>query len=169
MRWLFLFFCMLQVGFLTAQTLDNSFDKRIAKTADSLVCAEPDEEKPVTLSAKLVADFGGDSIAVILKVMMAPGWHIYAYVPENMPYILAECLLEPDANAKQVGTWIKSVPQASTTDKGVLIYENVAMFTHKLKKTSKLVKGKISTGLYYQTCNLQQCLPPVEAKIELAY
>ena len=164
-----MFLFMLQAGFLTAQTTENSFDKRIARAADSLVCAEPDEEKPVTLNAKLLADYGGDSIAVIFKVRMAPGWHIYAYVPENMPYILAECLLKPDANAKQVGSWIKSVPQASTTDKGVLIYENVAVFIHKLKKTSKLAKGKISTGLYHQTCNLQQCLPPVEAKIELTY
>lgn len=169
MRWFLMFLFMLQAGFLTAQTVDNGFDKRIKGAADSLMCEEPDEEKPVTLNAKLVADYGGDSIAVIIKIRMTPGWHIYAYVPENMPYILTECLLEPDANAKQVGTWIKSVPQASTTDKGVLIYEHVAVFTHKLKKVSKLVKGKISTGLYYQTCNLQQCLPPVEAKIELTY
>ncbi|MBD1366592.1 hypothetical protein IDJ77_22450 [Mucilaginibacter sp. ZT4R22] len=169
MRWFLTFFCVLQVGFLTAQTAENSFDKRIARGADSLACEVPDEERPVMLNAKLISDYGGDSVAVIIKACMAPGWHLYAYIPENMPYILTECLLESDANAKPVGAWIKSAPQASTTDKGVLIYEDVAVFTRKLKKTSKLIRGKISTGLYYQTCNLQQCLPPVEAKIELMY
>lgn len=169
MKWFLLFLCMLQAGFLTAQTTDNGFDKRIARAADSLVCAEPDEERPVTLNAKLVADHGGDSVAVIIKACLAPGWHIYAYVPENMPYILTECLLQSDANAKPVGTWSKSIPKTSTTDKGVMIYEDVALFTHKLKKTFTSVQGKIGTGLYYQTCNLQQCLPPVETKIELTY
>lgn len=164
-----MFLCMLQAVFLTAQTTEKSFDKRIARAADSLTCQQPDEEKPLTVNARLVADYPGDSVAVIVKVRMAPGWHIYAYVPENMPYIVTEYLLEPDSNVKKVGAWTKSVPIASTTDKGVMIYEDVAVFTHKLKKTSKQAKGKISTGLYYQTCNLQQCLPPDEVKVELAY
>lgn len=169
MKWLLILVCVLQAGFLKAQTVGKSFDEKIARAADSLVCPKADEEKPVTLNAKLVADIKGDSVAVIVKANIAEGWHVYAFVPENQPYIVTECLLEPDANAKPTGTWIKSVPKASTTDKGVFIYEDGAVFIRKLKKTSKTVKGKIGTGLYYQTCNLQQCLPPVEAKIELAY
>ena len=169
MKWFLMFLIVLQTSLLCAQSKPGSFDQRIAKTADGMVCDVPDEEKPVTLNAKLVADLEGDSIAVIVKACLAPGWHLYAYVPDNMPYLLTECLLEHDAGVKLVGAWIKSTPKPSTTDKGVLIYEDVAVFTHKLKKTSESVKGKISTGLYYQTCNLKQCLPPVEAKIELTY
>lgn len=169
MRWLLLLFCVLQAGLLNAQTANKSFDERIARAADSLLCPIPDEERPVTLNAKLVKDDEGDSVAIIIKANMAKGWHLYAYVPDHQPYIVAECLLEPDVNAEATGTWIKSAPKPSTTDKGVFIYEDMAVFTHKLKKNSKLVKGKVVTGLYYQTCNLQQCLPPVEVKFKLTY
>lgn len=169
MRWLLILFCVLQAGFLKAQTAGKSFDEQISSAANSLVCPIADEQKPVTLNAKLVYDIKSDSVAVIVKANIAEGWHVYAFVPENQPYIVTECLLEPDANAKPAGTWIKSVPKASTTDKGVFIYEDTAIFIRKLKKTSKTVKGKIITGLYYQTCNLRQCLPPAEEKIELDY
>jgi hypothetical protein len=160
---------VLQAGFLSAQTSKESLDRKISKAAAGLICPIADEQNPVTLNSMLVTDFQGDSIAVIVKANLAKGWHIYAFVPENQPYIVTECLLEPDANLQPVGKWVKSAPIASNTDKGVFIYENTAFFIHKMKKKSKNVKGKISTGLYYQTCNLQQCLPPIEVKMEVAY
>lgn len=168
MKYFFIIICFLQLNTLSAQTKEESFDQQIARLADSLKCSIPDEENPVMLNAQLVSSNKGDSIAVIVKVSMASGWHLYAYVPPNLPYITTELLLESNADLNVAGEWKKSSPIASTTDIGVLIYEDVAIFTRKLAKGSK-TPGKITTGLYYQTCNLQQCLPPTERKLELAY
>jgi hypothetical protein len=143
------------------------FDKKIAQTAKQLTCVQPDEKNPVTLNAQLVTE--GDSLAIIVKATIAPGWHIYAYVPQTEPYIMIDPILKLPENIKAIGEWKKTEPEASSIDKGVLIYENEAVFIHKAVKLTNAPGGLIKTGLYYQTCNLRQCLPPDEKTFELKY
>jgi hypothetical protein len=144
------------------------FDAKINEAAKQLTCAIPDERNPVTLNAKLI--FDGDSIAVIVKTSIAHGWHIYQYVPATLPYIPIDHILEFPLNLKKSGGWIRSRPMSSVNDPGVLIYEQSAIFIHKLVKVpSTQEDGVIRTGLYYQTCNLKQCLPPAEKIFELKY
>jgi len=169
MKWKLLIACLLQVVLVRAQNITQSFDQKITAAARALTCTDPDEQNPVTLNATLVSMAASDSIAVIVKAHLEPGWHLYAYVPDNMPYIVIKCILNPDANVKAIGSWVKSSPSASAMYPGVYIYEYEAVFIHKLKKVSGTVTGIISTGLYYQTCNLRQCLPPVEQTFELKY
>lgn len=146
----------------------SSFDVAIAAAAKQLKCAEPDEEKPVTLKAQLVKE--GDSIAVIVKVQMAPGWHIYQYVPSSQPYIPIEHILKVPENVRIVGEWEKTKPTSSANDPGVLIYEQEAVFVHKaLKLSDGKAEDVVRAGLYYQTCNLRQCLPPEEEVFDLKY
>lgn len=70
----------------------SAFDRKIAEALKIMKCAEPSDERPVTLNAGLLHD--KDSTAVILKVQMAPGWHIYQYVPASMPYISIDQILK---------------------------------------------------------------------------
>ncbi len=143
----------------------SSFDKKIVQAISQLKCAEPSDETPVTLKAGLVHD--KDSTAVIVKVQMANGWHIYQYVPANMPYIAIDHILRLPEGLKAVGKWNVSPPLPSIHDKGVLIYENQAWFVHKVLRTAALkAHSVIKAGLYYQTCDLRQCLPPVEQVFE---
>ena len=162
MKRLLLFF-IFPVLSVNAQT---DFEKKIAEAARILLCDEPNEQGPVTLNSKLV--YEKDSVAVIVKVALAPGWHIYQFVPSTLPYIPIEHVLQLPEGIFAVGGWIKSEPMASVADPGVLIYEKEAVFVHKaVKKEERRSKGVIRTGLYYQTCNLNQCLPPVEKVFEL--
>ena len=144
------------------------FDMKISETARQMLCPLPDENNPVSLNAQLVG--AGDSMAIIVKVRMAPGWHIYAYVPPSQPYIAIDQILRLPESLKASGSWEKTEPEASSDDPGVLIYENEAVF---IQKAVKLPVGKtggvIKAGLYYQTCNLRQCLPPVEKIFDLKY
>lgn len=144
----------------------SGFDKKITQAAKQLYCATPTEQTPVTINARTLTE--NDSIAVIVKVNIAPGWHIYQYVPPTLPYIPLEHILKPSEGIQAVGTWQITKPFSSVTDAGVLVYENNALFVHKLVRSAgEKTKGVIHTGLYYQTCNLQQCLPPDEKTFDL--
>ena len=146
----------------------SGFEAKITQTARHLTCPQPDEANPVTLNAQLVSE--GDSIAIIVKALVAPGWHIYAYVPPTQPYIAIDQILRLPENVKAVGEWKKTEPQTSSDDPGVLIYEDEAVFIHKAVKRSDVKSsGVIKAGLYYQTCDLRQCLPPEEKTFELKY
>lgn len=162
-RIFFLTLCL--IGWASARAQLNV---KIAKVVKDLNCPLPGEQNPVTLNAALVSD--KDSLAIVVKVSLAPGWHIYEYVPDNMPYIAIERILQLPVKVKTVGSWIKTEPATSANDPGVLIYENEAVFIHKAVK-SKVAKsgGMIKAGLYYQTCNLRQCLQPKEETFELKY
>lgn len=161
------FFMLIFFPVLTSEC-QSGFDARIAAAAKQLTCFPPDEQNPVSLNAQLVSE--GDSIAIILKVSMAPGWHIYAYVPSTQPYIAIDQILQLPGNVKAVGGWTRTEPETSSADVGVLIYDDQALFIHKAVRSAHQRSGNIiRTGLYYQTCNLRQCLPPVEKIFELKY
>lgn len=146
----------------------SKLDKKIMVAAKHLTCPQADEREPVTLNAQSVNE--GDSIAVIVKVSIAPGWHIYAYVPPTQPYIPIDQILYLPEGIKAIGEWKKTEPGSSSDDPGVLIYEKEAVFIHKAVKLSPAKTGAIiKAGLYYQTCNLRQCLPPKEITFELKY
>jgi hypothetical protein len=146
----------------------SRLDAKIMEAARQLTCLQPGERNPVMLNAQLVKE--GDSMAVIVKAAMAPGWHIYAYVPATLPYIAIGHVLELPGNCQSVGEWQKPEAQAYADDPGVLIYEDEAVFIHKLVKLhGSNTGGAIRAGLYYQTCNLRQCLPPSEKIFELKF
>lgn len=146
----------------------SKLDVKIRETARLLSCPQPDEQNPVTLNAQSVRE--GDSIAIIVKALMAPGWHIYAYVPPTQPYIAIDQILRLPENIRAVGDWKKTQPSASADDPGVLIYEQEAVFIHKAVKLSAAPSEEvIRAGLYYQTCNLRQCLPPEEKVFEIKF
>ena len=158
-------------GFVTALLLvgppvyaQTSFDRKIAASVVKLECMEPSEEKPVTLVAATVVE--RDSVAVIVKTRIAAGWHIYQYVPATAPYIPIELILKLPKNLTGIGKWEMTRATPSVHDKGVMIYEREALFVRKALKTAE-VTGAITAGLYYQTCNLRQCLQPVEETFEL--
>ncbi|MEJ2884786.1 hypothetical protein [Pedobacter sp. GR22-6] len=144
----------------------STFDKKILEAVKQLKCAEPSDEAPVRLNAGLVAE--RDSVAVVVKVQLAVGWHIYQYVPASMPYIAMDHILKIPEGLKAAGNWVISPPFPSAQDKGVLIYEKQAWFIHKMLRTAGLKKDAVvKAGLYYQTCDLRQCLQPVEEVFDL--
>jgi hypothetical protein len=145
----------------------SKLDLKIGERAKQMSCPAPSEEDPVTLNVRSIVE--GDSIGIVMKVALAPGWHIYAYVPPTLPYIPIDQILQLPENVKGAGEWKKTEPQGSAEDPGVLMYENEAVFTRKAVKLSRGETGVIKAGLYYQTCNLRQCLPPREKTFDVPY
>jgi DsbC/DsbD-like thiol-disulfide interchange protein len=139
--------------------------RKISDAVQQLKGDAPTLQDPVALRAGMVTS--GDSVAFIVKVVIAPGWHIYSYVPGNQPYIPIEHVLQLPENIRAVGKWEKSRPTTSVNDPGVLMYEKEALFVQKAVKVAGAKPGKTVVGLYYQACDLRQCLRPVEKTIEL--
>lgn len=117
-------------------------------------------------------------MAVIVKTSIMSGWHLYAFVPSNLPYITTECLLELPDGLTAVGEWQKTSATPSATDAGVLIWENEAVFVRKVRAAGagagqstavQLRTGQLKAGLSYQTCDLRQCLPPAEKWFQLTF
>ena len=153
------------LSFLSAAAQSN-LDQQIATAAAGLQCSAPNEQTPVTLNAQLVT--AGDSLAVIVKASIAQGWHIYALVSPGQPYMVSEPLITFPEGVKPVGDWKKTEPMATANAPGVLIYEDEVVFVHKAVKGKGAV-GTIKAGLYFQSCDIRQCLPPKEVTFDLKY
>ncbi|GAO43019.1 protein-disulfide reductase DsbD domain-containing protein [Flavihumibacter petaseus] len=143
----------------------SELGKKVSDAVQQMKMDPPAVQDPVALRAGTV--ISGDSIAYIVKVALAPGWHIYSYVPDNQPYIPIEHVLQLPENIRAVGKWEKTKPTASVNDPGVLLYEKEAVFVQKAVKVAGAKPGKTVVGLYYQACDLRQCLRPVEKTVEL--
>lgn len=142
----------------------SPLDEKIKAELGALKVTKATEADPLSINATAVTV--GDSVAILIKTNMAPGWHTYHYVPTNMPYVQTEYVLRLPENVADKGAWTHSRPSLSTTDQGVLIHENNAWYVYKtVRKDKKPVE--LTVGLYYQICDLRQCLPPTEKTVTL--
>jgi hypothetical protein len=171
MKWILtiLIYCLTLTYPVKAQTVSSPFDKQVAKGIKELNCPMPDERDPVTINAVLIKETATGKMAVVIKALIAPGWHLYSFVPSDKPYITTECLMKLPPGITAVGGWEKTRPLVSGTDRGVLIWEREVIFVQRLKSEKKDTKGIIQTGLSYQTCDLRQCLPPTEKSFDLEF
>lgn len=162
---LLLFILFFPIFHSTAQA---NFESKIEKAVTTMECPDPDESQPVRVNAQVVVD--QDSIAIIIKCRIAMGWHIYDYVSPNLPYIASKPVIQLPDDISSCGSWVKTEPSATALDPGVLIFEKEAVYIHKaLRRPDAKENGIIKAGLYFQTCNIRQCLPPVEKVFTLSY
>jgi len=153
-------------SWLNAQDHKALFGDRIKNAANELQCPVPDEQDPVSVNAVIVRGENEGELAVVIKATMAAGWHIYAYVPDDQPYIVTEMILRLPGSVSKTGEWIKSPASPSSTDRGVLNYEKEAVFYCLLISESS-DSGILQAGILYQACNERQCLPPREKLIDI--
>lgn len=154
---------------VNAQQDSAAFELRLKTAIAELTCTSPDQRDPVSVNAVLIKDSVSGRIAVIIKALITPGWHLYAFVPSNLPYITTECVEKLPAGLTQAGSWQKSPSNVSGTDPGVMIWEHEAVFVRRLKSDNQRAKGILQAGLAYQTCDLRQCLPPKEKWFDLKF
>jgi hypothetical protein len=158
--------CLLLSQGVQAQPQKAKWGKRIATAIHNLECQKPDEKDPVALNAVLVKEKNGSDMTVIVKTRIKRGWHLYALVPPEEPFIITEGILILPKDVTAEGDWVKTPPTLSPLDKGVFIWEQEVVFTRRLKAQSG-IKGILEAGLFYQACDWKQCLPPVEKTIKL--
>lgn len=87
----------------------SKFNVKIAERVKHMTCPATNEEDPVSLTVNSVVE--GDSIGIVVKVAMAPGWHVYAYVPPTLLYIAVDQILQLPEQVKTAGEWKKTEPE----------------------------------------------------------
>jgi Disulphide bond corrector protein DsbC len=133
----------------------------------------PSELTPMTIDAELNPPHAqaGATVMVSIGVRLLPGWHTYARVPPEEPYVQTKWILEPGAGLTASGDWIAppAVPDAHNPQ--MQVYESQPeplIFLHGLRVAND-VSGELTvrTGLVYQTCNFSRCLPPTRKTFDL--
>jgi hypothetical protein len=113
------------------------------------------------MGAALIDGNGADKKLLLLKVKLLKNWHIYSYVPRESPFIQSQLSLILPSGIKLEGDWKSSAAKPMPGDPGVMIYEEEASFVQELSVAANFVKGSKGTiSLYYQACDVSQCLPP---------
>jgi hypothetical protein len=162
------FFCLLftfHTGF--SQEKENDDLKRKAREAAAgFTIPAPDMLSPVSVNAKAVWSDDKKQLAVIMKVEVLDNWHIYAHVPPDQPYIVSELRLSAPDGIMPVEEWETPIPYSYAD--GILVYKGSLIFIRYFSVKKVLTNMTVGVGLYYQTCNINECLPPELEMIKLA-
>ncbi|RKR05099.1 disulfide bond corrector protein DsbC [Flavobacterium sp. 90] len=157
-RYAFILFMILGVKSYAQKQPDTGFTKKVEKAASALKVKSPVISDPVSLNAQVVWNDNKSQVAVVIKVKVLPGWHIYAYVPKNQPYIQSKMVLELPKGVTPLSEWTK--PNSYPYEDNIFVYEGQMLFTRYFSVKDLGTGAKISAGLFYQTCDIRQCLPP---------
>ncbi|WP_163410256.1 protein-disulfide reductase DsbD domain-containing protein [Flavobacterium ajazii] len=148
-----------------SQNPDTAFLKKVQKAAASLSVEKPQNSDPVSVNSQLIWNKDKSRLAVIIKANILSGWHIYAYVPADQPYIKTDIVLELPEGITPLEEWTK--PSAYPYEDNIFIYEGEIVFTRIFTVNNPEKDAVITVGLFYQTCDLRQCLPPRNKTKEL--
>jgi hypothetical protein len=134
-------------------------------TGIKLVAAEvPTLADPVVVTAKLVDSAGVKHVEIDAAILK--GWHIYAYVPQDSPFIITQPIIDLPDGVKN-SDWQTSAGIPFTGGEGMYVWENRATFKTGIS-TSDLKAGTvIKCGLYYQVCDNNKCFPPKRKMVEI--
>jgi len=123
---------------------------------------ETDDKNPVLISAALNKLDDGNS-EVVIRMKIHNGYHTYAQVSEQEPFITTVVNIELPKGYKKDGNFqipvFKQLGSAGTT-----IYEGDCIFRQKIKGNGP---GEIKCTISYQCCDNSICFPPAEKVVTL--
>lgn len=161
----FITVCILVSSLTFSQNqIDPGFRQLVNDAASKLGISQSDMSDPVTVNAAVVWNKTKDKIAVIVKASILEGWHIYAFVPQTQPYIQYKMELKLPEGVEPITDW--EVPAPFPYEDGIFVFREELIFT-RFFEIQQDSRGEIFAGLFYQTCDIKQCLPPQSKIIEV--
>lgn len=161
------FFILLTIQHGFAQEkVNDDLRKKAREVAKELTVSIPDMQSPVSLNASIVWSEDKKQLAVIMKVEVLDNWHLYAFVPQDQPYIQTELRLTPPDGLKPLEVW--ETPALYPYQDGIFIYKGSLLFIRYFSVAKHAEHKTVEVGLYYQTCNISECLPPELEMIKLS-
>jgi hypothetical protein len=130
---------------------------------------QPTADDPVVLTATLLPGEKEHTATVVINANILRGWHIYAYVSGDNPFIQTETLLELPEGATTATEWETSAGIPDPAHEGIITYEGQTTFKIQVDCTKVKPGALIKCGLYYQVCDLTKCFPPRKKMITLKY
>lgn len=152
-------------GLVVAATTGDALGTAIEK----LAVAAPSPDEPVRMAAALVpaAAAPGETVTLVVKARIFPGWHIYAHVPQGLPYVNTTFQLDVGEGLSPVGNWKLPRAHAYPAIAGVNIFEGECVFTHELRVDAASKTPRVTAAIGYQTCDVNMCLPPTTVEFPL--
>jgi hypothetical protein len=123
---------------------------------------ETDDKNPVLLSAALNKLSDG-SMEVVIRMKIHQGYHIYANVSEQEPFIQTVVDIALPQGYQKEGD-LKTPEFKKSGDAGTTIYEGDGIFRQKIKGNGP---GEIKCTVSYQCCDNSICFPPAEKTFTL--
>jgi hypothetical protein len=115
----------------------------------------------VSVSARL------ENGRLVVDADILKGWHIYAYVSKENPFIQTEMLLDLPEGGVSDKQWQSSAGLPLEGTEGVFVYEGKARFSVAVD-CSKVKPGAVlRCGIYYQVCDNTKCFPPRKKMVEI--
>ena len=148
--------------------------RRVGPSRTDLEAAqEPDTQHPVTAAAELspATINPGESSDIIIRVKLAPAWHIYAANGSNGPGVATTLKLKLPKGLEAEGPWSHPEPISDSDDQ--MIYKGSLEFRRALRVRLDAATGpaSVTCEFGYQACDPVSCRPParvlLSAKAEI--
>lgn len=137
------------------------YQKRVESHRTASTGSETSDANPVMVSVN-VAKTVSDEKQLVVRFKIHPGYHIYANVAGDDPYIpTAISLSLPDGVT--AGEWKASQP-GPFGDTGTTAYEGEAEYTCPLDGNGA---GTITCTVSYQCCDAHICMPPAKKELKV--
>ncbi|RBQ09016.1 protein-disulfide reductase DsbD domain-containing protein [Pedobacter miscanthi] len=134
----------------------------------AVVGGEPTTADPVAVSARFIPGNGNKKDSLVIEAKILKGWHIYAYVSKDNPFIVTETRLELPEGAIADQEWKTTAAIPYPGNEGMFIFEGKANFRLLIDYSQAKAGTKIKCGLYYQVCDETKCYPPKEKMLEIS-
>lgn len=121
-----------------------------------------DNKNPVMASA-LINKLEEDSYEVVIRMKIHQGYHTYAQVSEQEPFIPTVVNIEIPSDYKKEGE-LKTPVFKKSGSAGTTIFEGDGIFRQKIRGKGN---GEVKCTISYQCCDNTICFPPVEKIILL--
>jgi hypothetical protein len=137
-----------------------------AAAAGEVKAGGPTAADPVVITAQL-KDSAGDKKQLVIDASILKGWHIYAYVSKESPFVQTEMLLELPEGVTSDKDWQSTAGLPLPGNDGIFVYEGNVRFTVNVDVTGVQPGGRIKCGMYYQVCDDTKCFPPRKKYVEV--
>lgn len=131
-------------------------------TAPVAPAGTTDRNNPVALKAEIV-DAPGGMKDVVITMTVYEGFHTYAYVADEDPFIPTEVTIELPEGYEKSGSLVTPTPTPSST--ATTYYTGNGAFRQRIKGNGD---GEVVCKIKYQACDASMCMPPVTKTINIA-
>lgn len=138
------------------------YQKRVAERTNATTGTETSDANPVVTSAKIINP-NTEKPQLEVRFKIHPGYHIYAHVAGDDPYIATTVSLELPEGLT-AGEWSITRP-GQFGESGTTIHEDEAKYVCPLIGHGS---GPIKCKVSYQVCDSHICMPPAAKELNLA-
>jgi hypothetical protein len=136
-------------------------------TTGAAAVAVPTIADPVVVTAQLIEGSKPGKKEIVIAAAILKGWHIYAYVPSDSPFIQTQTILQLPQGKGDNAEWQSSAGIPYPGSDGMFVYEDKVNFKTEVDVSALKPGSVINCGLYYQVCDKNKCFPPRRKIVEL--